>query len=74
MRERAEEDRAKIFTEETGLDVVGDADDFVGDAAAGDGLADGIFTGEKGVGKNLIDDGDARRVADSLEKSRPLMR
>src|ERR1700741_4252407 len=50
-----------MFAEEAGLDVVGDAYDFEGEAAAGDGLADGILVGEIGVGKNLIDDGDAGR-------------
>lgn len=61
MGQGAEEDGAKIFTEEAGLDVIGDADDFVGDAAAGDLLAQKIFVAEKSVGENLIDDDDTRR-------------
>jgi hypothetical protein len=61
LRERAEEDRAEIFAKEAGFDVVGDADDFVGDAATGDGLADGILVGEECIGEDLVDDGDAGR-------------
>ena len=58
--ERAEEDVALIFAEGSGFDVLDYTDDLIGDLAAGDSLADGVFLAEEFLSEGFIDDGDVR--------------